>query len=74
MKIDYSKMSKKELLNYCMQNRADEEAWGVYLDRRSPDSEATWYTLTGTDEEAAIATEAMLNKIKEIDSRNSVPD
>ncbi len=51
MKPDYSKMSWRELRTYCLEHRDDLDALEAFFDRRSPDSEATWYHPPKTLEE-----------------------
>jgi erythromycin esterase-like protein len=51
MKPDYDAMTKSELRAYILQHRDDLDALEAFFARRSPDSEATWYTLPKTEEE-----------------------
>lgn len=51
MKPDYSKMSWKELRTYCLEHREDLDALQAFFDRRSPDSEAVWFSPPNTLEE-----------------------
>lgn len=69
MKPDFNKMSRAELLAYVKEHRDDNEAWDIYLDRRSPDETATWYPAPKDSESIRIGEEAMRQKIQEIKSR-----
>ena len=51
MKPDYDAMTKAELRAYILQNRDDLDALEAFFARRSPDSEATWFTPPKTEEE-----------------------
>ncbi|MGV0025507.1 DUF6887 family protein [Phormidesmis priestleyi] len=51
MKPNYDAMSWQELRAYILQNRHDLEAIESFFARRSPDSEATWYSPPKTLEE-----------------------
>jgi hypothetical protein len=50
MKPDFKKMPRKELIAYVLAHRGDNEAFEVLIDRRSPDTEATWYHFPYTEE------------------------
>ena len=50
MKPDFKTMPRKELIAYVLAHRGDEEAIETLIDRRSPDSEATWYKFPETEE------------------------
>ncbi|UBF27404.1 hypothetical protein K9N68_05485 [Kovacikia minuta CCNUW1] len=50
MKPNFEKMSWAELRAYVLKHREDEEAFQAFIDRRSPDSEATWYNFPMTEE------------------------
>lgn len=69
MKPNFREMSRSELLAYCKLHRDDDEAWGIYLDGRSPDETATWYPAPLDEESIRIGEEAMRQKIQEIESR-----
>lgn len=43
MKPDFYTMPRAELKAYVLEHRDDEEAVQALMKRRSPDSEATWY-------------------------------
>ena len=51
MKPNFEKMTRQELKAYVLQHRDDQEAFSVLMNRRSPDSEATWYKFVNTEEE-----------------------
>ncbi|NJM47245.1 MAG: hypothetical protein HC860_14720 [Alkalinema sp. RU_4_3] len=51
MKPNYSEMSWAELKAYALKHRDDTEALDAMYDRRSPDSEATWFSPPTTFEE-----------------------
>ncbi|NJM75688.1 MAG: hypothetical protein HC852_07775 [Acaryochloridaceae cyanobacterium RU_4_10] len=51
MKTDYDKMSWSELRAYVLEHREDLDAVRALFDRRSPDSEATWYKFPYTKEQ-----------------------
>lgn len=51
MKLDFSKMSRKELKDYILSHRDDLEALHALYERRSPDSEAKWFKAPTTPEE-----------------------
>ena len=69
MKPDFYTMSRKELLAYCKEHRDDSEAWGIYLDRRSPDETATWYSFPRTEEGTKQMEEVFRQKIQEIENK-----
>lgn len=73
MKPNFEQMSRTELLAYLKQHRTDDEAWGVFLDRRSPDEKATWYPAPLDDEGIRIMEEALCQKIQEISSNRQPP-
>ncbi len=43
MKRDFKTMPRKELIAYVLAHRDDDEAFEALINRRSPDSEATWF-------------------------------
>ncbi|MBC7969002.1 MAG: hypothetical protein H7Z11_02510 [Verrucomicrobia bacterium] len=51
MKPNYDAMSWSELRAYILSHRDDLDALEALYARRSPDSEATWYTPPKTEEE-----------------------
>ena len=69
MKPDFNKMSRAELLAYIKEHRTDDEAWGIFLDRRSPDATAKWYPPPLDEEGIRIMEEAIRQKIQEIESK-----
>jgi hypothetical protein len=50
MKPNFETMPRKELIAYVLAHREDEEAFEILLNRRSPDSEATWYNFPDNEE------------------------
>jgi len=50
-------MTRAELLTR-QEHRDDDEAWGIFLDRRSPDETATWYPPPLDEEGVRIMEEA----------------
>lgn len=50
MKPDFEKMTNKELIQYILAHREDLEPLQVLYERRTPDSEATWYPAPCTPE------------------------
>lgn len=69
MKPNFNEMSRSELLAYLKEHRTDDEVWGIYLDRRSPDETATWYPAPLDEESIRIGEEAIRQKTQEIVSR-----
>lgn len=51
MKSNYDTMSNAELRNYCLEHRDDISALEAFFARRSPDSEAVWFSAPKTLEE-----------------------
>ncbi|WP_448572612.1 DUF6887 family protein [Trichothermofontia sp.] len=51
MKPDYSAMTQAELRAYCLAHREDLEALEAFFARRSPDAEATWFSVPKTEAE-----------------------
>lgn len=51
MKPNYDAMSNAELRNYCLEHRDDISALEAFFSRRSPDSEAVWFSPPKTLEE-----------------------
>lgn len=60
---DFKTMPRKELLAYVLAHRDNEEAFRVLVDRRSPDSEATWYNFPYTEEGEQKMAEVVRRKI-----------
>jgi hypothetical protein len=51
MKPNYQQMTDAELRAYIKENRTDEEAiQELFVNRRSPDESATWYSVTFSPE------------------------
>ena len=67
MKPDFNTMSRAELLAYLKEHRTDDEAWGIYLDRRNPNAKK--YPAPLDEESIRIGEEAIRQKIEEIESR-----
>jgi hypothetical protein len=63
-------MSWKELRTYCLENREDLDALRAFFDRRSPDSEAVWFSPPKTLEEWKQQ-EEMIRPILEKDREKS---
>lgn len=68
-KPNFYEMPRAELLAYLKTHREDDEAWGIYLDRRSPDETATWYPAPLDEESIRISEEAIRQKIQELENR-----
>lgn len=66
MKPNFNEMSRAELLAYLKQHRTDDEAWGIYLDGRSPDKTANWYPMPLDEESIRIGEEAIREKLKKL--------
>jgi hypothetical protein len=64
MKPNYDAMSNAELRAYILQNRHDLEAIESFFARRSPDSEATWFSPPKTLEEWKQQEEVMRAEIE----------
>ena len=71
MKPNFEQMSRAELLAYLKEHRTDDEAWGIFLDRRSPDQTATWYPAPLDQAGIRIMEEAFRQKIQEIENKLS---
>ncbi|MFB2833668.1 DUF6887 family protein [Floridanema evergladense] len=63
MKPDFKTMPRKELIAYVLAHREDEEAFDALINRRSPDSEATWYNFPYTEEGQQQMEEVFRRKI-----------
>ena len=74
MKPNFNEMSRAELLAYVKEHRDDDEAWGIFLDRRSPDETAIWYPPPLDEEGVRIMEEAFRQKIQEIENRRSAAE
>ena len=70
MKPNFEQMSRAQLLAYLQEHRTD-EAWGIFLDRRSPDETATWYPAPLDRAGIRIMEEAFRQKIQEIENKRS---
>lgn len=74
MKPNFEQMTRAELLAYLKENRHDNEAWGIFLDRRSPDATAKWYPAPLDEEGIKIMEEAFRQKIQEIENKRPPAD
>ncbi|WP_069349347.1 MULTISPECIES: DUF6887 family protein [Scytonema] len=63
MKPDFEKMSWAELRAYVLAHRDDLDALEALFNRRSPDSEATWYNFPYTEEGQRQMEEVFRRKI-----------
>jgi len=63
MKPNYDKMSWAELRAYVLEHRDDLDAIEALFNRRSPDSEATWYNFPYTEEGQRQMEEVFRRKI-----------
>ncbi|NJM72409.1 MAG: hypothetical protein HC862_20810 [Scytonema sp. RU_4_4] len=63
MKPDFEKMSWVELRAYVLAHRDDLDALEALFNRRSPDSEATWYNFPYTEEGQRQMEEVFRRKI-----------
>ena len=63
MKPDFKTIPRKELIAYVLAHREDEEAFDALINRRSPDSEATWYNFPYTEEGQQQMEEVFRRKI-----------
>lgn len=68
MKPNFEQMSRAELLAYLKEHRTD-DAWGISLDRRSPDVTATWYPAPLDRAGIRIMEEAFRQKIQEMENK-----
>jgi len=68
-KPDFNAMSRAELLAYLKEHRTDDEAWSIFLDRRSPNAKK--YPAPLDEESIRIGEEAIRQKIQEIENRRS---
>lgn len=72
MKPEFNKMSLTELRTYVKEHRTDDEAIReLFVNRRSPDETATWYSFPKTEAEAKQMEEVFRQKIQEIENQNS---
>lgn len=69
-KPDFNAMSRAELLAYLKEHRTDDEAWRIFLDRRSPNAKK--YPAPLDEESIKIGEEAIRQKIQEIENRRSL--
>ena len=65
MKPDFSKMTLPELRTYIKEHRTDDEAIReLFVNRRSPDETATWYSFPFTPEGLKQGEEILLQEIE----------
>ncbi|MBD2544684.1 DUF6887 family protein [Planktothricoides raciborskii] len=69
MRPNFEAMTNAELRAYALAHRDDMEPLQVLYDRRSPDSEATWYPAPLTEETIKISEEAIKQRIQEIENK-----
>lgn len=62
MKPNFDEMSRSELLAYLKQHRSDDEAWGIFLDRRNKN--ALQYPAPLNEEGIRVMEEAFQRKLK----------
>lgn len=67
MKPNFHAMSRAELLTYLKEHRTDDEAWGIFLDRRNPNAKK--YPPPLDEEGMRIMEEAFRQKIQEISNK-----
>jgi hypothetical protein len=67
MKPDFNAIPRAELLAYLKEHRDDDEAWGIFLDRRNPNAQK--YPAPLDQESIRIGEEAIRQKIQEIEMR-----
>jgi hypothetical protein len=65
MKPDFKTMPRKELIAYVLAHRDDDDAFEALINRRSPDSEATWYNFPYTEEGQRQMEEVFRRKVNE---------
>lgn len=71
MKPDFNAMSRAELLAYVKEHRTDDEAIReLFVNRRSPDETAMWYSFPWTEEGKKQMEEVLRLKIQETEKRN----
>lgn len=65
MKLNYQQMSDEELINYIRTHKTDEEAIReLFVNRRSPDESATWYSVPLSPEGIELTQELIRQKIQ----------
>ncbi len=64
MKPNFEAMTRAELRAYVLEHREYLEAFRLLMNRRSPDSEATWYNFPNTEEGREQRKEVIKRKIK----------
>ena len=66
-KPNFDQMSRAELKAYVLTHRDDDEAWGIFLDRRKPSGKL--YPAPLDEESIRIGEEAIRQKIQEIENK-----
>ena len=69
MTPNFEEMTNAELRAYALAHREDMEPLRVLYNRRSPDSEATWYPAPLTPETIKISESAIKQRIQEIENK-----
>ena len=70
MKPDFKAMSHAELVAYIKEHRTDDDAiQELFVNRRSPDETATWYSFPWTESGRKQAEEVFRHKIQEIKNK-----
>jgi hypothetical protein len=64
IKPNFDRMTRVELLAYLKEHRDDDEAWGIYLDRRNPNAKK--YPPPVDEKGIEIMEEAFRQKLQEI--------
>lgn len=66
LNVNFKKMTNSELLAYIKEHRSDDEAIReLFVNRRSPDESATWYSFPHNAEGLKQGEEVIRAKIKE---------
>ncbi len=72
MKSDFHAMSRAELLADLKEHRTDDEAWGIFLERRNPNVKK--YPAPLDEERIRIMEEAFRQKMQEIENKRPCAD
>lgn len=67
MKPNFDQMSRAEMLVYLKEHRTDDEAWGIFLDRRNPNAKKHPAPLD--EESIRIGEDAIRQKLQEIERK-----
>ena len=70
MKPKFDQMSRAELLVYLKEHRTDDEAWGIFLDQRTPNAKK--YPAPLDEESIRIGEDAILQKLQEIERKRLI--